>query len=430
MTRVLVIASTELLALVRTKFFVIGVVSMPILGAVVFSFLSYAERHVDRADRRVAIVDRTNGLFVPLAREAERHNQEMGEGVTRTGPYFLPVQVDAAGRTDEQLADDLSERVRRGEFFAFVLIPAEIVRTNVAATSKYYSENTSYQNLASWLERTLAREVERQRFDAVGVDPRLVSALTARAELTTFSLAERRSDGSTTAARKVDDLQRSVVPFFFLILMFMAVMSNAQHLIHTIIEEKMSKISEVLLGSVSAFQLLMGKLLGVVAVSFLLAFVYLGIGIYAALNVGRPDLINLPLIGWFLVFLVCASLAFGAIFQALSSACSDLKDAQSMLQPAMMAVIAAYLVSFLVLRAPDSPLAIGLSFVPVFTPFAMLLRIAMPPGPPLWQILVAVAILMATTIAIVWAAARIFRIGLLMQGKPPTLPELLRWIRQ
>lgn len=430
MNRVLVVARAELLALVRTKFFVIGIISMPLLGAVVFSFLSYAERHVDRQDRRIAVVDRTGLLFDVLSSEAVAHNSEMGEGVTRTGPYFYPVLVDPAGRTDDQLAEDLSERVRHAEFFAFVLIPAEVIHMNVAATIKYYSESTAYQNLPNWLQRTLAREIERRRFEALGVDARLVPALTARAELSTFNLVQRRPDGTIAPPRKVDNLQRSIVPFFFLVLMFMAVMSNAQHLIHTIIEEKMSKISEVLLGSISAFELLMGKLLGVVAVSFLLAFVYLGIGIYAALNLGRPDLIDPALIGWFLLFLVCASLAFGALFQALSSACSDLKDAQSMLQPAMMVVIAAYLVSFLVLRAPDSPLAIAMSFVPIFTPFAMLLRIAMPPGPPLWHILLAVAILITTTGAIVWAAARIFRVGLLMQGKPPTLPELLRWIRQ
>ena len=123
-------------------------------------------------------------------------------------------------------------------------------------------------------------------------------------------------------------------------------------------------------------------------------------------------------------------LLFGSIFLALSSACSDLKDAQSMLQPAMMLVIVAYMASFLVIRAPDSGIAVGLSFVPTVTPFAMLLRLALPPGPPLWQAWLSVAILLATTFGVVWAAGRIFRVGLLMQGKAPNLPELLRWIRR
>ena len=89
---------------------------------------------------------------------------------------------------------------------------------------------------------------------------------------------------------------------------------------------------------------------------------------------GRADLINPVLMVWFLVFMICAALMFGSIFLAIGSACSDLKDAQSMVQPAMMLVLLAYLGSFVVIRAPDSRLAVGLSFFPTITPFAMMLR--------------------------------------------------------
>jgi ABC-2 type transport system permease protein len=430
MRRILAIAETELLALVRTKFFVIGIISMPLLGAVVFTFLRFADEQVDRTDRPFAVIDRTGVLYEPLAREADAFNRESGDGTSQTGPHFFPVPIDPAGRADDDLRTDLSARVRGHEFFAFVEIPANIVDVSGAGTVRYYSQNTSYTRLPTWLRTTISRAVERARFERAGIDPRLVSAMTARTDVATFGLVTRRPDGSTTEAPRVDEIQRLAMPMFFLVLMFMAVMSSAQHLIHTIIEEKMSRISEVLLGSVSAFQLLMGKLLGIVAVSFLLAFVYLAIAVYAALNFGRADVINVPLLGWFLVFLVCANLMFGSLFQALSSACSDLKDAQSLLQPAMLVLIAAYLVSFMVIRAPDAPLAVALSFVPIFTPFAMLLRLAMSPPAPLWQVLVSVALLGATTVAVVWAAGKIFRVGLLMQGKPPNLPELLRWIRQ
>jgi len=430
MSRVLAIAETELLALVRTKFFVIGIVSMPILGALLATFFRVADRQIDRDDRPFAVVDRTGVLYDAIARAAEAFNAESGTGSSQTGPHFYPVRIDPGTRLDDDLRLELSARVRTGDLFAFVEIPAGILDSNAQATVRYYSQSTSYVRLPNWLRTSLSEEIERRRFARAGIDPELVAALTARTDLATFGLVERRADGSTGTAVRVDAVQRLAVPLFFLVLMFMAVMSSAQHLIHTIIEEKMSKISEVLLGSVSAFQLLMGKLLGIVALSFLLAFVYLAIGMYAVLNFGRPDLISVPLLGWFLVFLVCANLMYGSLFQALSSACSDLKDAQSLLQPAMMVLIAAYLASFLVVRAPDAPLAVALSFFPLFTPFAMLLRLAMSPPPPIWQVLLSVAGLAGTTIAVVWAAGRIFRVGLLMQGKPPNLPELLRWIRQ
>jgi ABC-type Na+ efflux pump permease subunit len=119
---------------------------------------------------------------------------------------------------------------------------------------------------------------------------------------------------------------------------------------------------------------------------------------------------------------------FGSIFLAIGSACSNLKDSQSMIQPAMMLILLAYLGSFVVMRAPESGLAVGMSLFPTIAPFAMMLRLALPPGPPLWQVLLSVVLVVGSTGVIIWAAARIFRVGLLMQGKPPNLPELLKWV--
>jgi ABC-2 type transport system permease protein len=430
MNRVLAIAGNEFLSLVRTKFFILGIVFMPLLMGGLLGFARLAEGRIDRADRTVAIVDRTGTLYEPLARAAATHNADATENGRQTGPRFFPVKVDAQGRSSEDIAVDLSGEVRRRQIFAFVEIPAAVLTPGSDATPAYYSENTSYRALPTWLQGTLDETIQKERLLRAGIDPNLVEVLSARTTLPTYTLVERRPDGTLAAAQKVDELQRFVVPIFLLVVIFMSVMSNAQHLINTIIEEKMSKISEVLLGSVSAFQLLFGKLLGIVAVSVLLSVVYLAGGVYAALAWGRPDLVQPALLGWFFIFLICASAMFGSIFQALSSACSDLKDAQSMLQPAMMMLVAAYVISFMIIRAPDSPLAVGVSLVPFFAPFAMMLRLALAPGPPVWQVLVAVGLLVATTLGVVWAAGRVFRVGLLMQGKPPNLPELLRWIRQ
>ncbi|MCC7008120.1 MAG: ABC transporter permease [Acidobacteria bacterium] len=429
MRRVAAVAHTEVLALVRTKFFVISLFFMPIVGAIAFGVMGYASRHADTADRRFAVVDRTGVLYPAIAAAAARHNREGEDGASRQGPHFLPVSIDADGRPPDDVRLELSRRVREKDVFAFVEIPAGVLRPGSSEAISYYSENTSYESLRTWLRTELGREIERRRFEAAGVDPSLVPLLIARPEVATFALIDRRADGGITPARRVDELERFGVPMFFLVLMFMTIMSNGQHLIHTIIEEKMSKISEVLLGSISAFKLLLGKLLGIAAVTFVLALVYLAVGVYAAASLGRLASIDPWLVAWFLVFLLAASLMYGAVFQALSSACSDLKDAQSMLQPAMMLLILAYISSFVVIRAPDSPVSVALSFVPPITPFAMLLRIAMPPGPPLWQIVVSVVLLAGVTAAVVWSAGRIFRVGLLMQGKPPNLPELLRWIR-
>jgi ABC-2 type transport system permease protein len=100
-----------------------------------------------------------------------------------------------------------------------------------------------------------------------------------------------------------------------------------------------------------------------------------------------------------------------------------------MMQPAILLIMLPYLASFAVIRNPESGLATGLSLFPTVTPFIMMMRLAMPPGPPAWQVFAGVGIVLATTVLLVWAAGRIFRVGILMQGKAPNLPEVIRWIR-
>ena len=429
MNRVLTIAQTEFLNLVKTKAFIIGILMMPALMTGFITFMNYAEGHVDTTDRAVAVIDSTGVLYEPLAQAAAKHNQEAGNGEAKKGPHYLLSRVDLAGRPADSVTVDLSKRVKAKELYAFVELPEGLVDADKKLPIRFYAETTTAREFTNWLEDSVNDEIARQRFSSAGIDQALVRKLTSHTDVTTFGLVEKSADGAVVPAKEVDELSRIALPMFFLVLMFMSVMTGAMHLLNAIIEEKMSKISEVLLGSVTPVQLLFGKLLGVVSVSLLLTMVYFIGGVYALMSFGRTDLINPVLMGWFLLFMISAALMFGSIFLAVGSACSNLKDSQSMVQPAMMLILLAYLGSFVVMRAPESGLAVGLSFFPTMTPFAMMLRMAMPPGPPMWQVVLSLAILFACTAGVIWAAGRIFRVGLLMQGKPPTIPELLKWVR-
>jgi len=450
--RILVIAETEFVQLVKTKAFIIGILIVPVMMGAFITFMNYAEEHVDTTDRSIAVIDASGVIYDGLLAKAAKHNTEAGEGDAKKEPHFLLRKVDPAGDRDALMVE-LSGQVRTKQLFAFVEIPAGFLaavekaaleeeaktaearkksdeddKKDPASTIHFYAQTSSSQPVTRWLEDSINAIATERRFADAGVDKSQVTRLTAWSELVRFGLVERGPGGSAVEAKEVDDLERIGLPMFVLVLMFMSVMTGAMHLLNAVIEEKISKISEVLLGSVTPVELLTGKLLGVVGVSLLLTLVYLIGGIYTLISFGRPDLIDPVLIGWFLIYLICASLMFGSIFLAIGSACSNLKDSQSMIQPAMMLILLAYLGSFVVMRAPESGLAVGMSLFPTITPFAMMLRLAMPPGPPMWQVLLSVALLGGTTSAIIWAAARIFRIGLLMQGKPPNLPELLKWI--
>jgi len=135
------------------------------------------------------------------------------------------------------------------------------------------------------------------------------------------------------------------------------------------------------------------------------------------------------MLAWFALFLALAVMIFGSIFVAIGAACTDLKDSQNMMMPVMLLIMLPMLTWGAVMRAPDGMMALGLSLVPTAAPFLMMLRIALQPGPPLWQILLSVAIMAAFSVLSVWAAGKIFRTGLLMQGKSATISEMIRWVR-
>jgi len=429
MNRILTIAQSEFLTLIKTKAFIIGIFMMPVLMFGFITFMGYAERHVDTEPQALAVIDHTGTFYDALSGAAASHNREAGSGEGQTAPHFVLSRVDLAGRSTDEVAVDLSARIKDKDLFAFVEIPPNVVDPAAKAQVRYYGQSTNDRALVQWLQNTLNDEIAQRRFASAGIDRALVTSLTSRTSVTRYGLVERATDGTTVPAREVDELSRFGVPMFVIVLMFMCVMTGAMHLLNAIVEEKMSKISEVLLGSVTPSQLLLGKLLGVVAVSLLLTLIYLIGGVYALFSFGRPDLLDLGVVAWFLLFVVCAALLYGSIFLAIGSACSNLKDSQSMIQPAMMLLILAYLGAFVVMRAPESSLSVGLSLFPTMAPFAMMLRIVMPPGPPMWQVALSLLILATTTGVTVWAAGRIFRVGLLMQGKPPNLPELLKWVR-
>jgi ABC-2 type transport system permease protein len=200
-------------------------------------------------------------------------------------------------------------------------------------------------------------------------------------------------------------------------------------LLNSVLEEKMSRISEVLLGAVTPFELMLGKLLASTAVSAVMTLVYLIGGFWAAHRWGYLDALDPRLLGWFVMFLVLSVLAYGAMFIAIGSACSDLRDAQNLMTPAMMMLMIPALTWTMVAKAPQSAFSVGASLFPPATPFLMLLRLALPERPPAWQVALGVALTLAATALVVWAAGRIVRVGLLMQGKAVRLGELWQWIR-
>ena len=323
----------------------------------------------------------------------------------------------------------LSERVRKQELFAFVELPAGLLGTEGSARIRYYSAAPAFRELLDWLQRAVLKEVVARRFIDANVSPVVVATLLKPIGTDEFGLAARGSDGHVHEAVELDRVRTIGIPVAFMFVLFVVVVMTTPQLMNSVLEEKMSRISEVLLGSVKPFELMLGKLLSSTAVSAVMTVLYLAGGAWAAKRWGYLDVLDPWMVAWFVVFLLLSVLMYGSFFIAIGAACSDMKDAQNLMGPAMMILMVPALTWTLVARAPQSAFAIGASLFPPATPFLMLLRLALPERPPAWQVVVGMLLTLVATIAVVWAAGRIVRTGLLMQGKGVTMGELWRWIR-
>ena len=430
MSRVLTIAVAEFEQAVRSRAFLIGLLALPLLMGLAFGIQILTARR-DTSERRFAIVDRTEMLGPALVEAARTHNaEETSSTGRRTGPWFLPELVAPDGAAADATRLSLSDRVRRGDIFAFVEIPADVLDASAKAEPRlqYYTEYPTYQALPDWLRRQVSRAVADRRLATLGADPAQTRRLLEPVPMDRKGLVVRTSDGAVSEAEKVDVVRAVAMPAITMFMLFALVMSSAPQLLNSVIEEKTSRISEVLLGSVSAQHLMLGKLLGSVGVTMVLGVIYIGGGLLLAAQADYFGMIQWSLIPWFALFLVIAVFLYGSMFIAIGAACSEVKDAQGMMMPAMILAMFPIFLWLQVVQNPDSPMSVGFSLFPFAAPYLMLLRIAIPPGPPAWQVALAVAGSVAATIAMVYAAGRILRVGLLMQGKTANYREMVRWI--
>ncbi|HET7697275.1 MAG TPA: ABC transporter permease [Vicinamibacterales bacterium] len=427
--KTLIVALSEFTTLTRSKAFLVGILLMPVFMAIALGVQKFTRNATDIRDRRFVIIDRTGVLYPAVAAAAEEWNRGAAATGVQTAPRFLPAP-EMFGEQDEHARAALSDRVRKDDIYAFVEIPADALDPAATGTIRYHSNHPSYRTLPSWIGNVVNREIMNQRFRQAAIDRALVARLTRRTDLEELGLLQRDASGQIRAAVAVDKVRTMAIPVGMMMILLFSVMSGAPQLLNSVIEEKMSRISEVLIGSVTPFELMMGKLIGSVAVSVLLATVYIAGGAGVANYMGYGDALRVSDVGWLMLFLVMASFMFGSIFITIGAACSDLKDAQGMMTPAMLIMMLPWMTWFAILNAPDSSMSMGLSLFPTAAPFLMLLRIMIPPGPPVWQIVLAVAISAVTTVAAVYAAGKIFRTGLLMQGKAATFGEMWKWVRE
>ncbi len=461
MRKIVIIARREYQALVRTKAFIISLVIMPVFmfgGIFIQNFL--ADR-IDVGEKKIVVLDGTGRLFEPLEALARLRNQGLIDKDTarKTGPTIV-LEKGPAGPVTDDLRLQLSERIRHNELFAFVEIDADALsRAELSpmlaallpsaqpatksdkpkkspstkgeapktAPIRIHMESITYNEVGRWLMQSINQAAIALRLRDAKLDPAAVAAAISPVEIAEAGLYSRNNQGQV---RKANEASRGVsffLPFGLMLLMFISVMAVAQPMLTSVIEEKQQRIAEMLLGAASPFQIMMGKLMGNVGVALTIVAVYLTGGYIAASHYGVADLLPTWLLGWFIAFDVLACMLYGSIFIAVGAACTEIKESQALLTPVMLVVILPLMLWVTIVQEPLSSFAQWTSLFPLATPMLMLLRMAASPMVPWWQPVLGIALVMVTTIIVVFAAGRVFRIGILMQGKSPKLRELLSW---
>ncbi|MFQ5679501.1 MAG: ABC transporter permease [Gemmatimonadota bacterium] len=415
--RVLAIVRREYLQRVRSRWFLLSTLGLPLL-LVALSFLSvwFVQRQAgDFEGYRTAIVDRDGALADLVAEELERDSV----------PTTLAPELAA-------LPDDsLPSRLLASAFDIYLLLPEKLMEGE-GAVRILGRENVGSQARRG-MERAVQRAVVRGRLRKAGLENVDTRALLDQPSVEVVAVFEE-------GARSQETFQ--AISFVIAIIFYMVLLVYGQMIVRSVIEEKASDIVEIIVSSVRPWELMLGKIIGVGAVGVtqmaIWAVVMLGLTVYGltggavALAEAGVDLrsVSIPLgtvIGA-LTFLILGYLLYAGLFAGAGATISTEQDAQQVTLPVTFLIIIPFLMAQGVIEQPDTSTSILLSIVPFFSPLLMPSRLMVTHVAP-WEIASAVILLVASILGVAWIAGRIYRVGILLKGKRPNVPELIRWIR-
>jgi ABC-2 type transport system permease protein len=428
------IAIREYLATVRTKGFILGLVLAPILMSGGLIAMMLLKDRVDTTDKKMVIIDHSGRIADTLIARAEQRNREEvfdKQSGKKIKPAYMLEKITPDTDDPEAQKLELSQQVRSKKIHAFLEIGPDIIHPgedNEKYRLLYYAENALLDDLRRWLEWPINDRLRQVRLQDSGIDRSQVNDLFHWVNVEGLGLVSRdQSTGEVTKAERSDEVKAIFIPFAMVMLMFIMMMMGAIPMLNSVVEEKTQRIAEVILGSATPFQFMLGKLIGGVGVSLTASAVYVLGGSLFLGNIGLEKYIPMHIIPWFFAYMLLSVFMFGSLLAAVGSACNDPKDAQSLTMPAMLPMIIPMFVIFPIAKEPLGSFATVMSLIPPFTPMVMLLRQATPMTLPAWQPWAGLAGIVALTLLAIWLGGRIFRIGILMQGKPPKLADVIRW---
>ncbi len=418
MDKIKAIIKREYLTRVRSKGFIIGTILSPIL-MMSFAIVPLLVTRMGGPDTyRVVILDQSGDEAL-----YERLNKLLEPERPRDDRYLLRRQVAETEEARDAAQRELNARIVAGEIDAYLVLPRDVLREERLA---YHAKNVGDFEGRGQITDAINRAVVERRVTLAGLQTEDVRNLTREIRLDIRNERGERERGQTF-----------MLSFGLLMIIYITILVYGVMVMRGVIEEKQSRIVEVLLSSVRPFELMLGKLIGIGCVGLTQYFVWTAFGLILSTVTALPALVanwgNLPKISpvvliFFLVYFVLGYFLYATLYAMVGAMVSNEEDGQQMQMPVTMTIIIPVMISTLVLRNPDSLASTILSIIPFFSPMLMFLRIGLQ-MPPWWQIALSIVLLLGTILGAVWVSAKIYRVGILMYGKRPTIPEVMRWLR-
>jgi ABC-2 type transport system permease protein len=455
MNKLLAVIKREYLQRVRTKFFIIMTVLGPVM-LVVFTIVPGLLFSYKSGDTKMAIIDQTeNAKLYESIRSAllrqgpddddernakpdfsgsmnQNSSTRMQNAAKKLRGSFVVEQAKLDGRTLEEVKTQLNARIGRGELDGYLVIPPDVLENSEARTG-YYGRNVGDVITRGQIEDRLNDAIRRQRLIQQGVKDQNIDALSTSIDVATYPVNEKGQEGAE------DSGAGFAMVFIIAFLIYLTVLLYGQVVLGAIVEEKETRIAEILFSSVRPFHLMFGKLIGVSLMAltqlgiWVLAFGAVALYVLPALSASGTD-VNLPHLPpvffvYFFLFFALGYFLYATIYVLIGSMVTTTQEGGQMAMPVVFLLMAGLYLAFPVIRAPNSSFAFWVSMVPFFSPITMMVRIVSQ-TPPFWQIATAWLIGVATVLILLWLASRIYRIGMLMYGKKATIPEVMRWVKQ
>jgi len=439
MTKLLAIIKREYLQRVRARMFIVTTIGLP-LAMALFGLAPALVMSIETGTPlRILVLDETGKLFGRLqgavrVEEVEEPKDEFGAQQRKDAlekarqQNFILEEVPLAGRSEAEINTELDRRLKAKEIDAYLILPADLMQNGKAL---FYRRNTSDLFSTRKIQGALDGAIREQRLSDAHVDAATLKELARPSQFETMRIS--------SAGNERDSGWGFVLMFFGGFVMYISVLLYGQVVLGAVIEEKETRIAEVLFSSVKPFTLLMGKLLGVSFVALTQLTIWglavAGFGVYG-INLlasrGIPLVVpKVPLLFYvyFVLFFLVGYFVYATLYALIGSIVTTSQEGGQLAMPIIVLLVISFYLFLPVSKNPDSTLAFWLSIIPFFAPISMLVRI-ITQTPPLWQIVLSLVIGVSTATLLTWVSARIYRIGMLMHGKRPTIPELIRWVRQ